>query len=536
MSDLFCFTGVNAMSNKAKSAIFSSVQYLIIFIGFAISYMFTYPQYDVLLFTRDFKGDFISVLHEAINYGNGRLLGNIFGFYFSHHFTAAIFATAFFLTLIVFLSNRLFFDGNRKTAFPIAVCIAFPAVGLMREVYSMIAAFCNYAVPFAFALMSGVLIKRIKSGESRLLYIPFAVSTVGACLFSENTTVVMLCAAVLIIVGDLCSNKKVSESGIVNFIFTLIGTLIMYLIPRLTETQEKLSGYRGFVTEPKALIYNIIAAVRSFSLLANQYVLVYAAISAVMIYVLFKQCKTYKAVKIMLTAVLTAVPLLGIFAVIFAEKANKFAMLFLMLELAYLVTVLIVSILSKQRKLIFSFVMTVILLCSAVGPMTIVNHRGDRTFYTTFAILFCYAMFLIKEIGIGDKVNRFIGIFAPTTFIVGCCVMLTITAQNFDSYAYRAEYLARKSVASDSIDVPYLAHGRLATETTLGQIDPCLFNGEINVRFNVIPANEWEMSDEYKRITHLPPIDAVKYGLNHWEFKDATYPAKLRNEYLKENK
>lgn len=50
--------------------------------------------------------------------------------------------------------------------------------------------------------------------------------------------------------------------------------------------------------------------------------------------------------------------------------------------------------------------MTVVLLGSAVAPMTIVNHRGDRTFFTTFAILFCYAMYLIKSLDMGKKSNN----------------------------------------------------------------------------------------------------------------------------------
>ena len=42
------------MKTSKKSVVLSSVQYIIIFIGFALSDMFTYPQYDVLLFTREF--------------------------------------------------------------------------------------------------------------------------------------------------------------------------------------------------------------------------------------------------------------------------------------------------------------------------------------------------------------------------------------------------------------------------------------------------------------------------------------------------
>ena len=518
------------MKAAKNSVILSSVQYIIIFIGFALSYMFTYPQYDALLFTRDFKGDFVSILREALLYGNGRFLGNVLGFYYSHHFTTAIFVTAFFLTLIVFLANKLFFDGNKKAIFPIAVLIAFPAVGLIREAYSMIAAFCNYVVPLSFALMSGIFIKKLKSSGSRFIYIPLAFSTIGVCLFSENTTIVMLCFAVLIIAGDFISNKKASVANIMNLIFTAIGTLIMYLIPRVTDTKEKLDYYRGYV-ETDSLIFNITSTLRSFALLANQYALLYVIISAALIYVLYKQCKTSKIIKFVLAAILAVFPLTCVFALIFAQKANELAALYLPLEAVYLIAALIVSILSKQKKLIASVIMTVILLGSAVAPMTIVNHRGDRTFFTTFAILFCYALYLTKEIGVEKKVKRIINIAAPVAFIAYCCVMLTLTAHNFDSYAYRADYLAQKSVTDSSADVPYLAHGRLAQETALGQIDPCLFGSSVQMSFNVIPSDEWEKADEYKEITSLPPVAAVKYGLEHWEFKDATYPLKLHEKY-----
>lgn len=522
------------MRTSKKSVVLSSVQYIIIFIGFALSYMFTYPQYDVLLFTRDFKGDMVSVLHEALFYGNGRFLGNVLGFYFSHHFTAAIFVTAFFLTFIVFLANKLFFNDNTKAIFPIGAVIAFPAVGIMREVYCMIAAFCNYAVPLAFVLMSGIFIKKLQANGSRFLYVPLAFSAVGACLFSENTTIVLLCAAVVIIVGDIINNKKASVPGAVNLVFSAIGALIMYLIPKVTDTKEKLDYYRGYV-EPKALLYNITSTLRSFALLANQYVIIYVIISAAMIYVLHRQCKTNKFIKFILNAILAVFPLTCIFAVIFAQKANELAMIYLPLEVIYLIAALVVSILSKQKNLIASLIMTVVLLGSAVAPMTIVNHRGDRTFFTTFAILFCYAMYLIKILGMGKKIKRFLSVAAPAAFVAGCCVMLMLTAQNFDSYVYRADYLAQKSVTSNSSDVPYLAHGRLAQETTLGQIDPCLFGSSVDMSFNVIPTDEWEKADEYKKITSLSPVNAVKYGLEHWEFKDATYPLKLHEKYSQGN-
>ena len=54
------------MCGKHNSAISSTIQYLLVFLGFTLSYTFTYPQYDVLIFTRDFSGNFVNILREAL--------------------------------------------------------------------------------------------------------------------------------------------------------------------------------------------------------------------------------------------------------------------------------------------------------------------------------------------------------------------------------------------------------------------------------------------------------------------------------------
>ncbi|HAS37168.1 MAG TPA: hypothetical protein DCS04_00875, partial [Ruminococcaceae bacterium] len=431
------------MSGKRSSAISSTIQYLLVFLGFALSYTFTYPQYDVLIFTRDFSGNFVNVLREALYYGNGRFLGNVLGFYFSHHFTAAIFVTAFFLTVTVLLAVLLFFGGDGKYIFPVAILIAFPAVGIIREVYSMIAAFSNYAVPFAFALLSQFVVKRIKGGGSKALYAPLALSSVCVCLFSENTTVVMLCAAVIFLIIDLFDSKKASIANAVNLISTAVGALIMFLIPRLTHTSEKLSDYRGYVTEPQALIYNALSALRSFARLAAQYLLIYIVISLLMLFVLHK-AKTAKGVKIFLSAVLILFPIMSALALCFSDTASRYSIVFLALESVYMLSVFATAIISKQKRVIVSTVAAIILLGSAVAPILIVNHRGDRTFFTTFAILMCYALWLSAELKPNFAFGRCVKFVSPIVYSTISLTMLVLTAQNFAAYAYRTDYIAQK--------------------------------------------------------------------------------------------
>ena len=517
------------MNDKKKSIAVLAAMYLTVFIGFVLSYLFTYPQYDVLIFTKDFGGSFSEIIRESLFYGNGRFLGNVIGFWFSHHFVDSSFATAFFLTLIVWLTNSLFFDNKRNYIFPIAFIIAFPALGIVREVYLMIAAFSNYAVPLVFFLAAAMMMKKLRTG-SNLFMIPLAFFSMSACLFSENTTVVLMCFAVLLIICEYAERKKVGKISVINFVSICIGSLVMYLLPRITKTTEKLSYYRGFVTEPTSLIKNAFSGLRSFAMIANQFVTVYIVISVIMLYLL-QRSKKSRQIKLSICLILVVFPLLCILPICSSRFAYRFPLPYLAAECLYMIAVVFVAAVSKRKTILRDTLITVILIGSAVGPILIVNHRGDRTFFTVFAILFCYAMLLVKNVGgemrINKQLKRATLCLAPVAFATCCAVLLFVTAQNFGTYAFRAEYIAEKRTCTAEISVPYLAHHRLTTEASLGQIDPCLLSDEIKPTFTVINPDVWEKNEEYKKISNTSPVKAIKYGFDMWKYKDPTYPDRL---------
>ena len=109
--------------------------------------------------------------------------------------------------------------------------------------------------------------------------------------------------------------------------------------------------------------------------------------------------------------------------------------------------------------------------------------------------------------------------------------MLVLCAQNFAAYAFRADYIANQATSTLDISVPELPHSRLATEKTFNQIDPCLlFEGAVP-SYSVIPADEWEKGEEYKKITDSSPVEAIKNGIKYWKFKDPKNPEKLFKAY-----
>ena len=132
------------------------IEYAVVFFGFFMMFFFAVPQSDIFLFAHATDGSFASALQYSVNIGNGRLLGNITGVYFSSHFALVGLITAATLTLLVLLLNRIFLEDNVYTILPLALLVAFPSTGMLKECYYLFSAFCNFVIPIVFVLISAL--------------------------------------------------------------------------------------------------------------------------------------------------------------------------------------------------------------------------------------------------------------------------------------------------------------------------------------------------------------------------------------------
>ena len=73
------------------------LEYVTVFLGFLLMYLFMVPQSDVFLFAHATDGSPYSVISYSLEYGNGRLLGNIIGIYLSGRFESAGFVVSLML-------------------------------------------------------------------------------------------------------------------------------------------------------------------------------------------------------------------------------------------------------------------------------------------------------------------------------------------------------------------------------------------------------------------------------------------------------
>jgi hypothetical protein len=144
---------------RKSGAAIRCLEYACVFCGFFLMFLFICPQSDVFLFAQATDGSFSSVLSYSLNYGNGRLLGNVMGVYFSAHFACAGLIVSFVLTLLVVLLNCIFWDNSNYAIFPLALLIAVPGGGMVGECYYLFAGFCNYVVPIVLLLVGILIIK-----------------------------------------------------------------------------------------------------------------------------------------------------------------------------------------------------------------------------------------------------------------------------------------------------------------------------------------------------------------------------------------
>ena len=99
------------MPSQRKNRTILLLEYAGVLAGFLLMYLFVLPQMDVFLLARYVDDTLQGAIDFSLYYGNGRLLGNILGVYFSNHFVFSTMMIAAVLTAIVFFLNHIhFFD------------------------------------------------------------------------------------------------------------------------------------------------------------------------------------------------------------------------------------------------------------------------------------------------------------------------------------------------------------------------------------------------------------------------------------------
>ena len=518
------------MSRKS-TAFLRSAEYIVLALGLALTFLFMIPQSDMFLFSQGTAPDWKSIADYSLNYGNGRILGNLLGVFFSHHFEFAWIVCAVCTFLTIIFANKLLFKNSVYTVLPLGLVITFISPGMLSECYTVFASFTNYFIPIMVTVMSLCIYNALKKSEKSVIakavlgFLLFCFAS-SACLYSENTSIVLIVLSVLLNMEDFFKNKKFSLPGVIYFISTVIGTAIMFLIPVLTDTSHKLDNYRGVATGVSGIITSVAKGFVNFSEVFNSFTLVLFGLSFVLAFYTAMQ-KTDGKLKGVCVSFFFVFPFLSVLLSLYGGQTQDSSAIHLFEMFAagcyFVFWLLTVFFVFPKEKRLTALGWTVLLLSSIV-PMLLVNQHGYRTYLTTYFILLGMLASFLKEICLSEIISKmkaqylnknFLVVAVGTIFIFMSAYTAIQQSVNYRFYQVRTEYIFQQvEEGSAEARVPMLPVTSVSFEDEWPNIVKNIVQDK-DLEIIVADANSCENADEYNAITSEMFVSTFRKALAH---------------------
>lgn len=542
------------MSSVWKKRRILSVEYAGVLAGFLLMYLFILPQMDVFLLSRYVDDTLRGAVNFSLFYGNGRLLGNIIGVYFSNHFVFATIIISVVLTAIVFLLNSILLDNNPYTVFLFALLIAFPSMRFLQEIYYAFACVANYVIPIAFLLASVyVCVKTVRPNSmySRLqktsMFLVGFLCAAASCLFSENTTILAVVMALAMLVYFYLGKQKGDSTYLwMQMVAIAAGAAAMFLIPVLTKTSGNLSGYRHITTELVELVRNVLFSYFLFADIFNHLLLLLIVFSFAMILLLCNQKRKVPFLTNLQLGIFVAYPLLCL--CMNQTDSNTPLSYVTILKLAdaalttlYAANVIITVFLVEDKMLRLQCILMSAVVVISVAPMMVVTASGERTYYTTFVAMTAFAVILIRQLlpeGLARIIKTSEFRKVTTGVSAGCFAMLSVVLlllglYNYDFYVMRCEDMAETITVGrqQNVDIvqkaPVLPFLPSSMESHSDKVLFLAFDENSRIDTETIALTEWDHYDYYRNEIVKKPIEALRFAFENWKYKDPEYPDSL---------
>lgn len=468
------------MNKRKATTLFLVVEYLVVFVCFLSMFFFITPQSDVFLFARNTDGSLFSALEHSLYYGNGRLLGNLIAVFFSSHFEFAGLLLAISMTVIVGATNHLLFNSNPHFMFLTAIVVAFPSAGILKECYYLFASFVNYMFSLIPILLILILIRSMdkRKDASAILKILTCIFIlflgISSCLFSENTTIVSFVLSICLLISQAFVKKIRTSYSFLYFLSTIVGSITMFMIPKVTETEWKMEHYRKLSTTIPEIIDSAFGSFVKFSQIFTGILPAVIPLSIALFVLAIKNSNKLQKIQqfiFLLYPIYCVVNATITLTSLYIPWTNLFpAMLTALFIVAAAYTIFCIK--DKQFRLNALFISAA--LMSTVAPMMLVNQYGHRTYVITFFVaLFLSAYLLKKSSVLNFSVLQKHNISPKLLSSVFCCIFLGLTVfltsqtiYNYNFYVERTTYIANEinNNQSESIKVPILPSNSTSVE------------------------------------------------------------------------
>ena len=523
---------------KDKFIIF--IEYAFVFGVISLAYFFMVPQSDVFLFARATQGGLSNVLEYALYYGNGRLLGNILGMLFSNYFEFAFLVVSIGCTLIVYLINKLIFNNNSHMVILLAILVAFPSSNLISETYYLFASFCNYVVPCIFLLISLNLLKNLANYRNNIYVVIVKCILLGltgtmSCLFSENTTAVVLTISVLQLAYSIIIKRKVLLAQLVYLISTFVGVCIMLLIPTVTSTSQKMDHYRGVEISLSRIIANFV---KLSEVLCN-FTFVIIVLSVALIYLCLKKTNINSKIKAAQISYFVCFSLLSIVLSdfetrdIYISRVNMVSMLSVII---YFVLAVWVIFSIAEKKLCIQLIFFGIVLASSIVPMMIVTQYGYRTYYITMLIIVVFSLYVIKLSQVKKafakiplewrSIKTYFGICSGTVFLFLGIFCFVQSVYNYDFYIIRTDMVQeqldenKETGIDDYVEVFTLPCEGISIEDEYVNLVFDVIDGGQPAKMKTVGILDCKSADEILAILDSSFYVNLKFAFENLEYKN----------------
>lgn len=442
-------------------------------------------------------------LFYVLKYGNGRLLGNM-GVLYLLQFPVLKIAikTIVIILVIIMIDKNTQFAKSKEGVILSFLLIMGMEPQMFAQVFTWTSGFQNYIPPVLCMLLCMKIV--LEGTENRKFLKAFLIGIVGICgqLFVEHSTVIILVFAILILNFNLKNRKNVLYASMwVGS--TIVGTIIMYTIPKIFYVPNVNEGYQKLnLMGIKPFIISIVGNTLQISEKYSENFFLWCIISGLVICIIRKNTNKNRRLAGLSEIVLVSYPSYCVVNYLLTQNRwydPRFGGIVYKIFLCCLLLAYLISVIYGISNIVIENIRLKAFVCLggavfSVLPLLIVYPIGSRCLFHsyTFMVMLTVLIFKYHVSTSGYQVEIFWKkIFITLSVILSIClifVFLNIRYVDTQKHLYIQEELKK---GSKEIIIPKLPY-RYVHYNENNMIEEYYFNKEAgDVSFETVDYIEW---------------------------------------------
>lgn len=506
-------TKIEKIKSDEASKEFIVLLFVVMFAALAVILHFNpilVDDYEFLSYNRQ---SFTEAIDYALNYGNGRFLGNLGAILLAPHTVIAALFKAFTVSLLCILLPMIF-NATEKSVYLLSCLLVLTVPEKMfAQVHAWNCGNVNYILPIILTILCLLLIKAKDAGRFAFVMKCFGIFVFGFCsqLFMEHNTLVNFLIAVSLFGYLLIKRKQYTNAKcLLSFFWAAaasLGAAVMLLIPMFFkgERTRNMSAYRGF--EIKSIRSLIISVLENGAEMVSHFAAnaILLLVLGMITYLLLKgaRAKSDHSVRF-LSALKTTNIICLCFDIIYClfvknlqtdystQRILKIAVCAVCaLEVLIFFITCFICFQSKNRSI--SVICLALFICS-LAPLLVIKPIGERTSFLGTAVLIFTALYFFRETvgkaNVFSEVKQRIALIGSVAAILSCLFVSFFSINEYikslNTYIESEMQKGSKVIEIFKVPIPY------CHEST-GMLEYRYYYKEYgDINFKIVTPDQWE--------------------------------------------